>query len=168
MTALEALMHAEQIVTRNAADAARRDILHKLRTGHKFAMNYGRKLVNERALGKFIDDPEMDSAISTWLYLSAQQDRKAAERAEAFAAPIVVDQYTHLHADLLTLAELIAYERPAHLIRAQFEAWVISTKARRQTLEGSRRRSLAGIQGAFQRRLRKYERISLQRAGVCP
>jgi hypothetical protein len=110
----------------------------------------------------------MDGAISQWLWLTADSDARAAERAEAKLAEAAENHYTHLHAHLLTLHELVSYERPAHLIRAQFEAWVIGTKARRATLEGSRRRSLAAIQGAFNRRLRKYELLSLQRAGFCP
>ena len=158
-----AQLAAREYLHQRAADVVRTSrlaTLNKLRCGWVFPNGYGQRLVNDRAAGKFLNDPEMDGAISQWLWLTADNDRKAAERAEA--APIV-DQYTHLHAGLINLRDLIVYGRPAHLIRAQFEAWVIDTAARRKALEGSRRRSIAALQGAFNRRLRQYER-----AGACP
>lgn len=167
MTAAEAMDLALATVSRNAVAASRRDTLHKLRIGHNFANGYGRKLVNERAHGKFADDAEMDGAISQWLYLIAEQDRKAAERAEASLAPIK-GQGQYLRSGIATLHSLLNQGRSPAIVRKQFQAWIESTAIFRAGLDSKERRSIAGLQGAFNRRLRKYERSSLVRAGVCP
>lgn len=167
MTSAEAMDIALATVGRNAVAAARRDTLHKLRIGHPFANDYGRRLVNDRAHGKFADDAEMDGAISQWLYLIAEQDRKAAERAEAALAPIK-GQGLYLRSGIATLRSLLDQERSPAIVRKQFQAWIESTAIFRAGLDSRERRSIAGLQGAFNRRLRKCERLSLQRAGVCP
>lgn len=168
MTAAEAMDLALATVSRNAVDASRREILHKLRTGHNFAMGYGQKLVNERAVGKFANDPEMCAAISSWLWLTAENDRKAVERAEALRTPVAVDLYSHLRNNLSNLARFLDLGSNLPGTRKSFQSWIERTAEDRKTLPPQQRRSIAGLQGAFNRRLRKYELLSLQRAGVCP
>lgn len=172
----------ESVLARTAsrmdAEAAERrlDTIRKLRVGHKFAFNYGAQLVNERAKGGFAHDAEMREAISQWLWLSAENDRSSAEKAEALATAnrARVAPHSDAHAYLVMRSALEGFHcilsegRHLPLVRKQFSNWIAATTGRRAALNPAQRRSIAATQGAFNRRLRKCEILSLQRTGVCP
>lgn len=179
MTAAEALNATLAGMSRrmDAENAQRRiDTLNKLRAGHKFALGYGQQLVNQKAQGRFTSDPEMSQAISQWLWLTAEKDRMAAERAERVGAENAarmrpsIDAHTYaiLRGEIESFYTFFSEARPLPLVRRQFSAWIETTKDKRASLNPAQRRSIAACQGAFNRRLRKYELLSLRRAGVCP
>jgi hypothetical protein len=164
MTAADALNAAiEKFVPRNVASYQRSDLLIRLNAGSRLSPDETRKVLS----GEYSADPQIVSAIAQWKYLRGNRDRKAADKGEAFIRQYLPHALS-LRDGLEALHEALDRGDRVSRVRMDFSRWIDRTADARKALALGDRRSLAACQGAFNRRLRKYERISLQRAGVCP
>lgn len=163
MTAAEALEAAFAKIEAPAASYRRNDLIIKLNAGSRLSPDETRKVL----AGEYSADARVAAAIKQWRYLRGNRDRKAADRGEEFMRQWLPGSLP-LRDGIARLHDML--DRGARIpnVRMDFSSWIERTADRRKALPPGERRSLAALQGAFQRRLRKYERLSLMRAGVCP
>lgn len=162
MTAAEALEIAASKLAPHVGSYHRSDLLIRLNAGSRLSPDETRKVL----AGEYSGDAQMAAAVKQWRYLRGNCDRKAANKGEAF-----IRQYlgTNSLADgIEALHDALDRGERLPRVRMNFTNWIERTADARKLLPSDQRRSIAGKQAAFQRRLRKYELSSLQRAGVCP